>query len=147
MRGTLVRLATALFAFRALIPVGFMPAPFSDGGPVVLCHGGVTGAFFRALHEAQASTDAHMHTADHSAATADGHRHRDADPDASHEAWEYCPVGAAFSATAVPQEFALSLLESGHSFEHPEPDAIIRIALFSSYRARAPPAGFSRHTA
>jgi hypothetical protein len=145
-RGLLARLAFVLFACRALIPVGYMPAPFSEGGPVVLCHGGMAGEFFRGFSEAQALSNADMHMVDHSTGMSSEHQHTDEHSDASHDAWDNCPVGTAFSAAAVPQEFALSLPEFGHDFGQAEPDAIIRIVSPSLYRARAPPAGFSRHS-
>lgn len=139
MRGTLARLAAVVLACRALIPVGYMPAPLGEGGPVVLCHGGLAGAFFRGLSQAQ-SPNVHMHMADDSAGTSSDHGHSDLDPDASHEAWEHCPVGAAFSAAPLPQEFTFSLLDSEHDFGQAEPEAAVRAVFPSVYRARAPPA-------
>src|SRR5690606_2410301 len=48
-RRTFVVLGLLGFLVRALVPVGLMPAPASAGGPLVFCHGGAAGAFFRAL--------------------------------------------------------------------------------------------------
>lgn len=48
-RRTFVVLGLLGFLARALVPVGLMPAPVSAGGPLVFCHGGAAGAFFRAL--------------------------------------------------------------------------------------------------
>jgi hypothetical protein len=145
IRQSLVRFAAVVFVCRALIPVGFMPAPFGEGGPVVLCHGGLAGAFFRGLAEAR-STNAHSHMADHSAGMASEHPHADEEADATHDAWEHCPIGAAFSAAAAPQEFALALPETEQDFGQTAPVANIRTTVTSPYRARAPPAAFSLHS-
>jgi hypothetical protein len=85
IRQSLVRLAAVVFVCRALIPVGFMPAPFGEGGPVVICHGGLAGAFFRGLAQAQ-STNAHVHMADHSAGMSSEHHRSNEEADATHDA-------------------------------------------------------------
>ena len=58
---------------RALIPVGFMPAAFGAGGPVIICHGGLAGEFFRRL-EASRVTQAGISApaAGHNAQAASG---------------------------------------------------------------------------
>lgn len=48
-RRALVVVGLLGFLARALVPVGLMPAPVSAGGPLVFCHGGAAGAFFRAI--------------------------------------------------------------------------------------------------
>jgi hypothetical protein len=142
-RASLASLAAVVLVCRALIPGGYMPAPLAEGGPVVLCHSGLAGAFVRALSEAQ-TANAHTHAADHSAGTSHEHQHSEDEPDTSHDAWEHCPVGAAFSAAPLSQEFALSLPEPDHELGQAEPAAVVRTVFSSPYRARAPPAVSSR---
>ncbi len=59
-RAWLIRVAVAIFACRALIPAGFMPAALAEGGPVVICHGGLVGEFFRGLAATGASPGTDM---------------------------------------------------------------------------------------
>src|SRR5690606_39508634 len=68
MRHLFVNLALIGFLCRALVPVGFMPAPVADGGPIRVCHGGAAGTLLAALLEQRTSGvlgDSHSH--------ADGH--------------------------------------------------------------------------
>lgn len=59
--------------------------------------------------------------------------------EASHEAWENCPIGAAFAAAVLSGDFDLPLLDFDHALESPEPALPARLSFVSSYRARAPP--------
>jgi iron complex outermembrane recepter protein len=45
LRRYVIGLALLGFACRAFVPVGYMPAAITDGGPIVLCHGGPVGAW------------------------------------------------------------------------------------------------------
>lgn len=114
------------FACRALVPVGFMPAPLDSGGPIVLCPGGAGGAIARFLSERAALEHAHHPQHEHA-------------PD-SHDAWEYCPVGASLGAAALPTTVDLALPILEHVLEAVEPTRVIHRLLPRSYRARAPPA-------
>jgi hypothetical protein len=153
---------------RALIPAGFMPAALAAGGPVVVCHGGLAGEFFRqvavaqseraaehnaaALRDAQTSNAEHGPHAGHDAhadqsAHADVDRHVDDGPhpdhgdvdEARHEAWEHCPVGATFAAALLSGDLVLPLLDFDDVLESREPVLPVRAVLLASYRARAPP--------
>lgn len=139
------RLAVALalgFICRALIPAGFMPAAIGAGGPIAVCHGGLAGAFFRQIAEDRGGHGAHGF-AHGDADSHAGHQAPDtagAAPDqASHEAWEHCPIGAAFGPAAVGGEFAPDLLTLEHELEPVEPARPAAFLPVSSYRARAPP--------
>jgi hypothetical protein len=152
---------------RALIPVGFMPAAIADGGPVVICHGGLAGEFFRELaahrddgaghggqqgpgghagHAMRAAADLHAgpgsvsdagHGDDPRSVSAPG------DDDASggaHEAWHHCPIGAFFGAAAIGAAFELSLPVLEDRLDAIEPAAPLLQPFVSSHRARGPPA-------
>ena len=99
-----------------------MPAPLGEGGPFIVCPGGPGGIALHALVGEHAS---------HSGAEHEG---------TTHEAWEHCPVGAAFAAIAPIAEPDLDLPRLVHVFassyaalpHHAEPH--------TAYLARAPPA-------
>jgi len=162
LRAAALRVVLAGFLVRALIPAGFMPAPLDSGGPVVLCHGGLAGAFFDRLAEARPAAEAqaagaaqgvpHDHQAAPDAAAGVGHAHPAHadlnapadDPDAGHTGWEHCPVGASFAAAPLALEYSIELLALGDVLARTEPSAAAPAAFVASYRARAPPV-ISRH--
>jgi hypothetical protein len=81
------------FALRIIAPVGYMPAPLSEGAPFVLCHSGYQGDLVRYL----ASRNSH-HDAASSHLTASEH----AETPRKHDgALEHCPMGAAFGSVAL----------------------------------------------
>jgi len=136
----LIRLALLAVACRALVPVGYMPAALSDGGPVKVCHGGLAGAFFAALAEQRATTGSH---AGHGEGAEHGHAHSpgshgDQAP-AGHEAWEHCPVGTVFAHAALTSDIAITIASPAQSFEPIAPTRTHQTVFTGSYRARAPP--------
>src|SRR5690606_14556894 len=156
MRLVLVKLALLGFLCRALVPVGFMPAALADGGPFSFCHGGPAGALLTALVErrlhdaspethAEARTHAHdqSHPTDPASTPAHGaslaEQQHDHTHDASHQGWDRCPVGTAFSFAVLAADVDLPLLALAHAFEPPPSDAPILGVLPPRYRARAPP--------
>jgi len=136
MRQLFVNLALFGFLCRALVPVGFMPAPLADGGPIRVCHGGAAGTLLAALLEQRTSTvltEAGSH--------ADGHHSQHDEPrrDLNHEGWERCPVGTAFAFAVLTSDLSLPLLPLEHVLAEGEPDLAIPRTLPSHYHARAPP--------
>ena len=143
MRHLLVRLAFIGFLCRALVPVGFMPAPLADGGPIRLCHGGAAGALVAALLEQGAAPAAaeqealphshHSHAGDHLA------QHDGQEQNAVHEGWERCPVGAAFALAVLASDVALPLLPLEHVLAASDSKSSVPRPLAAPYQARAPP--------
>lgn len=134
------------FLCRALIPAGFMPAAIGAGGPVVVCHGGLAGEFFRRLEEAKGGTAAatasaasYGEHAPHGAHPGSG-APDDNSPAAVHEGWEYCPFGATFGTALLAGDVAPALLIPGQALEFVEPALPVPFPPVTSYRARAPPA-------
>jgi len=136
MRHLFINLALFGFLCRALVPVGFMPAPLADGGPIRVCHGGAAGLLFAALLEQRSSASETAHDSH-----ADGHHseHDDPDRDLNHEGWERCPVGATFAFAVLVADLTLPLLPLEHVLAAGEPDVAIPRTLPSLYHARAPP--------
>jgi hypothetical protein len=137
-----LRLALAGFLVRALIPVGFMPAPLASGSPVMVCHGGLAGAFFEALAEKSRGNAMPADMADDSAMS--GHAHSDHpstadEPPRYLSAWDHCPNGANASAAALAPSFAFSLLALSQRPSDPEPHSGVPAGPISFYQARAPP--------
>jgi len=167
LRGVAGLIALGLLC-RALIPAGFMPAAIGAGGPVVVCHGGIAGEFFRRLEASRAGEAAasevvaghggdagHVGHAAHGAhagdgspvghaGTSDAHT-PDANapggpvPTADHEGWEHCPFGAAFGTTLLAADAAPEFPAAAQVFEFSEPSQPVPFRPVSSYRARAPP--------
>ena len=140
-RQFLIRFAFLSFAFRALVPVGFMPAALADGGPFKICHGGVAGALFSALaertHGAHSGHSAHHHHAQ--AAAGDALGSGDELP-AGHAGWEHCPVGAAVAQAAITSAgIHFEPVPHEQAFARIEPRALVARVIPSVYRARAPP--------
>jgi len=136
MRHLFVNLALIGFLCRALVPVGFMPAPVADGGPIRVCHGGAAGTLLAALLEQRTSGvlgDSHSH--------ADGHHSQPDEPerDLNHEGWERCPIGTTFAFAVLVSDLALPLLPLEHALAEGEIDSAIPRTLPSNYHARAPP--------
>jgi hypothetical protein len=112
-------------ACRALIPVGYMPAPLTAGGPVVLC----PGDFSIALLNLPGVRGAHHHN----------HHGSQDSRGAGHTAWDACAFAAASAAFLPVAEYATAALV----FEQvPPPAAPAAVAPYlpaASYSARAPP--------
>lgn len=116
-------------AMRAVMPAGYMPAPLAEGGPFVLCPGGLSGAnYFLADDDGK-----HAHGHDHGAEGED-----------SAVAWEFCPTGFVSGQAALTADPAVAVPflkpfapEAGHVVAtYP--------AVVPSYHARAPPGTQSR---
>ena len=141
-RQALMRLVLGGFLLRALIPIGFMPGSPASGGPFIICHGGLAGAFFEQLSEQAHAAPIPGTRSDHAAM---GHgQHPDpatgSDEHAAiHEAWDHCPTGATAGAAALAPDFAFTLL----TLSHTQVDAAARFGIpaspLNSYQARAPP--------
>jgi hypothetical protein len=142
-----LRLAVAGFLIRALVPVGFMPAPLAAGGPIVICHGGLAGAFFQGLAEPARDTAMPAHAADRSAMMHLAHSdHSSAtdEPALDHSAWDHCPTGVSASAAPLAQSFSFSLLVLSDRPANPESHFGIPVPPIGSYQARAPPPNLAR---
>ncbi|HEX6993062.1 MAG TPA: hypothetical protein VF339_02845 [Gammaproteobacteria bacterium] len=136
MRQLFVNLALIGFLCRALVPVGFMPAPLADGGPIRICDGGIAGALLAALTEQRASA---VQPAADTHADAHHSQHDDHQRGLDHEGWERCPIGTAFAFAVLAYDLALPLPSLEHVLAEGERDVAIPRALPSHYHARAPP--------
>lgn len=134
MRQVLVNLALIGFLCRALVPVGFMPAPFADGGPIRICHGGTSGALLTALLELRSVSEEHAHGDLAGQRLADDHERN-----ANHDGWERCPVGAVFAFAVLVSDFALPLLPLDHVLARGDSNFTVLPAPLGHYQARAPP--------
>ena len=128
--GIVVWTAYACFAFRIVVPAGYMPAPLSSGAPFMLCHGGFEGRLLSALNPPRAQ---HHDHATHGASENPGKQD-------SHAAWKLCPIGALFSSFAVG--VVLPTLAPVDFLSDP-PESIVKrlVALPRTWRQpiRAPP--------
>lgn len=87
-----------LFILRAIVPLGFMWAPASDGPQIVLCSGvgGNTAAQLAMLSAPDGASDAHAHHHEHAQPHAAGHgQHEQQDHESSHHQSPLCPFAAA----------------------------------------------------
>ena len=83
-------LVLATFACRAFTPIGYMPAPATQGGPFILCPSGSQAELVQ-YFEARRADSGHA-----------GHHHHGGGADhEQHGDGSECPIGASF-ATAVP---------------------------------------------
>jgi len=131
-RKSLTRIATwlawASFALRVLVPVGYMPAAISDGGPFILCPGGYQAELLQYL----GTSGAHDHgTAAHAGHASAGQ--------GSHAEGSDCSIGATFAAVAP----AASTPVVAPAPQAPRPFARLQVATVSEpdqrYHSRAPP--------
>lgn len=105
-----------------------MPAPISEGGPIVLCPTGIpiglldiTGSRTLSYHEKHAgSGDEH-----------DG---------GEHSAWKACAFGAISGAFLLDSEYLIPLSPYEHAPPRDNPQSVTSSLLVASYQARAPPA-------
>lgn len=139
----------ALFALRAIVPIGYMPASIADGGPFALCHGksAATLALFVAHDTAQGAGQIHGAGEAHGSADSHGqdatqHETDDpfSDPASGHDQrWEECELGigsaGAAMAPVMPSVLVAPAAVPVDSIEATLP-ARFRATL---YRARAPP--------
>ena len=136
--GRLIWPILTIFAVRAIVPIGYMPASLADGGPFTLCHG--SSAATLALIEAHI---ARQHVGmSHAAPTAGAeHGHPMHDGERTHDKhWDHCPlgIGSADAALSHATEFALGETESIALPELSLSRAFV--GRVRPYRSRAPPA-------
>ena len=136
-RRTVIWLAYLGLACRMLIPAGYMPAPLSHGGPVVLCHGGLSGQLLKSLIR-PASLHEHAHGGSSSHAP-DGAEHAPGGSDGQHAAWEHCPVGTALAAVALTGDYVIHLDAIRAPLPEAEPVILVSAPVTRNYWARAPP--------
>jgi hypothetical protein len=97
----------------------------ADGGPFVICHGGMAGAFFQRL--AEGHDNRHSEHLPHEQDTSE------------HDAWEYCPVGTTgtYAALTTNIDFQLPFLPDVLDSAYRPQLTYWQFA--SAYHARAPP--------
>jgi hypothetical protein len=122
----LVGLAYFALACRLVIPAGYMPAPLDQGGPIMLCPGGLFGGV------PVASEDAHT-------SHGDQHSHGDDSSESGHAGWEHCPVGSILAAAALTSVAELPTLALQHVLLPAEHAGEIESLTTRAYQARAPP--------
>jgi hypothetical protein len=162
----LIGLAVLFFGIRAVVPVGYMPAPIAEGGPFALCQG-TSAATLAMLAMVEANHSMHHgigepadhgghsgHATGHTADLADqpgdpvgnqvdpaGSQVDPAGRPSGHDArWEHCPLGIGAADAAVG--FALSLPSFGPAavsryFSVPE---LLALEPIRRFQARGPPA-------
>ena len=153
LRGSLALALAAKF----LVPVGYMPSAFADGGPITLCNALPGIATAESPHAdpvtqadaADAAPSAHAHpssdgehaahaAADPSdAAAAGGHDHDS--PSASHHDWERCSLGGLASLAAMAGDWHFALPHPGAERIIVEHGATIGRETRVAFRSRAPP--------
>lgn len=115
MRATLVAVVC-----KFVIPIGYMPAAFADGGPLQLCPSGWPSG-------AMPGSDGH-----HGHDSHDGHSTGD-------EAWEHCAYGAAASSPALVSDLEMSIARfSDAPVGYLEPGRLVQRDVLA-FRSRAPP--------
>jgi hypothetical protein len=148
----LIGLAVLFFSIRAVVPVGYMPAPIAAGGPFALCQG-TSAATLAMLSMVESKHSMHHgigESADHAGHSghSDGHTAdpvgRPADPvghPSGHDAhWEHCPLGIGAADAAVG--FALSVPSFGPAAVARNSSVAELLALepIRHFQARGPPA-------
>lgn len=121
VRRKLIGLIFLCLAVRVIMPAGYMPAAIGEGGPFVLCPGGLTGA-----------------TAILSSLSHAGGHHGDLHGDGLHF-WEFCPFDAAFGTAIVDNDIEVVLPAFRQFFASARPQLAPRPAAPHPFHARAPP--------
>ena len=103
------------FATKSLIPLGYMPGAFADGGPVQLCPVGLPQGLLpgHAAHHGHGGEDK---------------RH-----------WEHCPFGGLSAAYAIPGHYHLELPFEQHDAIQVASVETVVTAPILGFRSRAPP--------
>jgi hypothetical protein len=140
--------ALVAFSAKAVVPVGYMPAPLAEGG-IRLCD---SAAFARAAvpaaHDANA---AHDHDPGHDRGDDHGHGHDHGPGDdhdhgngsAGHHEWERCSLGGLAMLAAVPSEWGFAVTAKAPARVAP-PDVTVPVRrIVTGFRSRAPPAAHS----
>lgn len=152
----LIGLAVLFFGIRAVVPVGYMPAPIAEGGPFALCQGTSAAtlamlAMVEAPHHGIGEPAEHGghsghatgHTADLAGQPADpaGYQVDPAGHPSGHDVrWEHCPLGIGAADAAVG--FALSLPSFGPAavFRYFSVPELLALEPIRRFQARGPPA-------
>lgn len=119
-RRALLFVSYVALATKLLIPIGYMPAAWSDGAPIRLCDSWFT-------LELPVDHETHHDHGDHG------------DDDIDPRLFKHCSLGALSAASAVPSEFRLQLAESP---EYPIVFARVEHSFAApsvGFRPRAPP--------
>ena len=123
-------LVWAMFACRALTPLGYMPASFDEGGPYILCAGGWQAELVQYLDTRRGN----QHHGKHQ------HHGQGASYHDQHAAGAECPIGAGFVA-ALPVTLQLEVALPPPAAPAAEPTTTPTIsAPYDRYHSRAPPA-------
>lgn len=153
-RRALVTFALLGFFVRALVPVGLMPAPVSAGGPLVFCHGGAAGAFFRVLalqgadhvpvayggaHEHHAAVDPMPPPGSHEVGYNAGHHAGYSDLAASTPV-EPAATTAPFGTDPTVEHLAWEHCSFSTAFAHAAPAPAFEVPLLALEHTRALPA-------
>lgn len=109
-------------ACRVLVPTGFMPAPLSEGGPIVPCPGGLV-----ALSAPSGDRDP------------GAHHDREHDGAQGHSGWGSCAFGAAPCVYLPGTEYELNVPCFTHVLPERLPEHLVRTLIAAPYQARAPP--------
>jgi hypothetical protein len=129
LKQSLLTLAWLAVAVKLLTPIGFMPAPLSDGGLRFCPAGTVMGMLLPNRDPAGI---------EHHGPSGNGH-----DEHGGELAWDHCPYGAL--AKSTPASFALSVtIDAERPIPLPALAALSRSnSQARAFRARAPPAPFA----
>lgn len=129
-RRNLIGLLWLGLALRVLIPVGYMPAPFSEGGPIVLCPDGLPAGLFAAMDDRLSVR--------HHAGSANGAHGHDTSADQPNP-WDSCEFGGTPGVFLPVSDYLVPLSEPGHERPESNPQGVVPVLFTSSYQARAPP--------
>jgi hypothetical protein len=141
-----VRLAVACLCVRAVVPIGYMPAPLAEDGPFALCPD-ASAATLAMLEPAHAMAQPPANHAGQAGHTADAGNADPADradhtghPAGGHnEGWEHCPLGIGAADAAVGFAFSLTTLEPAALQMYSVVPAMPALEPIRSFQARAPP--------
>lgn len=139
-------LAVVAVAAKLLVPVGYMPAAFADGGPIMLCGPGLLAASVSshepgpAPHEQAGSTHSH-----HAAATGEAApgQSEPEQPVSGHHEWERCSLGGLASLAAMAAEWHLDLISVEQENLAIDDVGARPAATLLAFRSRAPPVALS----
>jgi hypothetical protein len=120
------------FACRIAVPVGYMPAPLSEGGPFVICGGGFAGQFFREVARAQLERQHRGSSIPEPAGSGDDDR-------TVSGGWKYCHVGMHLGASALMSAFVLPIPELDAERPVVAVERPVMAARARRYNARDPP--------
>lgn len=122
-RRHLIGLVLLGLAVRVIMPAGYMPAPIGEGGPFVLCPGGLSGAQYFLADDGE---------------HADGHEH---DPDDARQAnaWAFCPLGAVFGSAVLVTDLVAAVPSPLTFVPAADPQSVEISTAIRTTRVRGPP--------